>query len=174
MNIDKILGVAEEIVKCVYPNDFTEREIQKNSNKRFRGEYSGIIKAGAFRSTIVPNEFNFIIKTPLNNGGARQCEAEAINYDRAKQWHLEHYFAAYYGTFQYREHTFYVFKKIPNVGCGGREYDDVMTEYSRRKGLKKFLHFYKINDLHGGNYGKIGRSYILTDYSGIDSEDWRC
>lgn len=127
---------------------------------------------GCFRSTCIPAGKKFVIKTAIRDSGKDQCEREVDNYFEAEAQGFGRYFAKYYGCFTFRSHTFYVFQKIENVGCGWDDYDTVMSAYAYKKGLLDFLSDYDINDYHCGNYGKCGRTYVLTDYAGCHEDDW--
>lgn len=149
---------------------FKGKQLRVNS---LYGDFEdGYFDRGAFRVTFIPDNAPFVVKTGYNRGGREQCVREKDYYDKAVEAGLENYFATCYGTFVYREKTFYVFEKIEHIGEYGGRYHRRMSDYARRKGLEKFLNDNDIGDLHCNNYGKRGRSFVITDYAGAHSSDW--
>lgn len=168
---------AKEMMKEFFSNRSCSKRVlatldhHKNINEN--GVIDGEFHSGCFRTAYVPSSRPFVIKTAIRKSGNAQCEREANTYADAVEQGFSRYFAKFYGSFTFRRHTFYVFQKVENTGkFWFNHYDDLMSDYAYRKGLKNFMDDHGINDLHGGNFGKIGRTYVLTDYAGCYCDEW--
>lgn len=123
--------------------------------------------AGSFRSVIIPDGADYIIKTGANGVGSRQCKREFSIYNKAVRAGVADSFATIYGYFCYHNHVFYVMEKLADVGAG--DYDFVDLDECPEN-VANFIDDNYINDTHYGNYGFRNGLPVLCDYAGWDAE----
>lgn len=177
-------NLAKELVAKVYGqyprfSDIRAREIHTE-------EYS--IHYGAFRSVLVSEDYNFVVKTSWDREGIRQCKEEMQVYARAVADGVNNYFAKCYGCFEMGELVFFVFEQVPYIEQveefipWDRELDKEFFHTSlfrtsaflkTRKTALKLLAFLEENgvgDLHDGNFGysESKGHIVITDYAPWD------
>lgn len=179
--------VARSLIHEVFGNNITSKAVNHKyyDGQGFLSKKFGWVSVhnGAFRTTIVSSECDFILKTPRDDSGFEQCEREELNFKKAIQENISEYFATFYAKFTFSHHNFYAFEKIDideDENCGFDFYEYCReiyymtdTEFDR---IRKFLWDKEINDVHCHNYGLRNDLPVLTDYAGswssCDDEDY--
>ena len=163
------IEIAERLVRKIYPTVTYESVCSPLARSRAAMCHC-CITHGMFRATIIPDNYDFVIKTGRSDIGYKQCCHEALAYQRACESGVSEYFARYIGSFQYHNHIFYVFEKIYDISDSNpeiEEYEDELPD-----SLWRFLNENNIDDIHNENYGfRDDGSIAICDYAGYKM--WR-
>ena len=165
------------------------QHIKSMSRGMFPKYYDGCkIMSGAFRTVIVPDKGDFIIKIPKSRSHLVFCEEERNLSKKAQKAGLENYFANFLGKFEFWDIPCYMFEKFPVImssldwdtikqkARNNERWDDycsidiapfVLNDKVWKK-LKGFLHKHDVKDLHKHNvaYSKKRGHIVFIDYGG--------